>query len=246
MTTHSEIYTKFLVEYDKLTTTSAYPSLTKAEVCTMLNKAYLALIAQKLTGNNPRAIQFESDNKAIEDIRPLITTEIIEKQGTGPDTIYANNAVVYNIPDALLYYLQSSIMLIYNVQENKVSETNRVEVKLVTHETAQKYMYTVHNKPWIESPVCYIEENNIIVLVDERHIVSGETDAVGKMYLTYIKKPNKFAEETVTKTDETDETPFELSDTVSEELINLAIIMSAETVESPRTTSKLNLRPLES
>lgn len=245
MTTHSEIYTKFLVEYDKLITQSTYPSLTKTEACITLNKAYLALIAQKLTGNNPRAIQFESDNKAIEDIRPLITTETISKQGTDPETVtpYASNAVVYTIPDSLLYYLQSSIMLVYSVQENKVSETNRVEVKLVTHETAQKYMYTIHNKPWIESPVCYIEGNNIIVLVDERHTVSGETDAIGKMYLTYIKKPNKFTENTV---DKTDETPFELSDTVSEELINLAIIMSAETVESPRTTSKLNLRPLES
>jgi hypothetical protein len=33
---------------------------------------------------------------------------------------------------------------------------------------------------------------------------------------------------------------------MAEELINLAIIFAAENVESPRTNSKLNLRPLES
>ena len=41
-------------------------------------------------------------------------------------------------------------------------------------------------------------------------------------------------------------TQFELSDEMAEELINLAIIMSTEIVESSRLTSKINTRPLES
>ena len=52
--THSDIYTKFMIEYDKANITSSYPSLTRYEVATILDKAYLALIAQKLTGNNQR------------------------------------------------------------------------------------------------------------------------------------------------------------------------------------------------
>ena len=59
--THSDIYTKFMIEYDKANITSSYPSLTKYEVATILDKAYLALIAQKYTGNNPRRSAFESD-----------------------------------------------------------------------------------------------------------------------------------------------------------------------------------------
>jgi len=43
--THSEIYKKFFIEYDKDMITSSYPSLTLTEVCNFLNKAYLALIA---------------------------------------------------------------------------------------------------------------------------------------------------------------------------------------------------------
>ena len=70
--THSDIYTKFMIEYDKATITSSYPSLTRYEVATILDKAYLALIAQKLTGNNQRKAAFESDIKALEDLRPLI------------------------------------------------------------------------------------------------------------------------------------------------------------------------------
>lgn len=241
---HPEIYINFLVEYDKLSAPNSYPSLTKKEVCIMLNKAYLALIAQKLTGNNPRAVQFESDNKAIEDIRPLITTSIINRETDNPNAnVYASNAILYEIPQESLYYIQSSIKLNYKVDEIGISETGRVEVKLVTHETAQKYMYTIHNKPWIESPVCYIENKNIVVLVDERHLGKDSNQPIWQMYLTYVKDPIRFSPDTIDKESDIE---FELSDTVAQELINLAIVMSAETVESPRTTTKLNLRPLES
>ena len=46
--THNDIYTKFMIEYDKANITSSYPSLTEYEIATILDKAYLAIIAQKL------------------------------------------------------------------------------------------------------------------------------------------------------------------------------------------------------
>lgn len=42
-----------------------------------------------------------------------------------------------------------------------------------------------------------------------------------------------------------DTVEFELSDSMAEELINLAIILALENVESTRLTSKLNTRGLE-
>ena len=41
-------------------------------------------------------------------------------------------------------------------------------------------------------------------------------------------------------------TEFELSDSMAEELINLAIMFATETVESSRLAAKTNIRPLES
>jgi len=43
-----------------------------------------------------------------------------------------------------------------------------------------------------------------------------------------------------------DDTQFELSDSMAEELINLAIIMATKIVENPRTSVELQTRPLES
>ena len=239
--TPDDIYQNFKIEYDKLSDISNYPSLTLKEIQTILNKAYLALIAQKLTGNNPRNVGFEGDNKAIEDIRPLLNTIVMQKQnkaGTIFDEAqgYIQNAEVYKIINnyRFLYYIESNLHLTYQIKDTNIKQIGIANVKLVTHEIAQKYMYTVHNKPWIEQPVCYIEGDNIIVLIDERH-------TAGNLLLTYIKKPIMFGEE-----EQDGDIIFELSDTVAEELINLAIVLGAETVESPRQTTRQNLRPLES
>lgn len=42
-----------------------------------------------------------------------------------------------------------------------------------------------------------------------------------------------------------DQVEFELSDSMAEELISLAIAMALENVESPRLNTKLNMRGLE-
>lgn len=106
--TYSDIYKKFLIEYDKDATTSSYPSLTITEIANILDKAYLAIIAQKLTGTNTRGVGFEGDIKAIEDIRPLLTTTTctrITSTSLLPDYISANERV-FGYPDSdVLYYV---------------------------------------------------------------------------------------------------------------------------------------------
>ena len=229
MTTHSDIKKKFLIEYDKASVTSSYPSLTDYEKATLLDKAYLALIAQKVTGNNPRQSGFENDNKAISDIQPLVITKAIEQSGR---SVYAENDVMYDQPDDMLYFVQARMNVGYNIQSAVVYSF--VEVTQVAHELAVKYMCTTHNKPWVEVPVCYMEDDKVIVLVDP------VLHTPNTLMLTYVKEPEKFVDHNF------DDTPFELSDSMAEELINLAIIFAAETVESQRLSTKVNIRPLES
>jgi len=91
--THADIYTKFMIEYDKASITSSYPSLTKYEIATLLNKAYLTLIAQKVTGNNSRKAGFESDIKSIEDLKQLICRRTVEPKDPQPSGIVDNECV---------------------------------------------------------------------------------------------------------------------------------------------------------
>lgn len=222
--TYKDIHKKYMIEYDKENVTSSYPSLTTYEIATILDKAYLALIAQKLTGNQQR-VPFEGDIKAIEDVRNLIASKKISKSNT---TLPIDNAVIYKLSD-ILYFLTALVLI-----DGKLVTTN-----LVNHETAKNFMHTATNRPWIKNSVCYIEGDNLIVLYDDYSHKN-----VGDLQLTYIKQPDKFVDHIIGKT--FDDTQFELNDTMVEELISLAIIMSLETVESPRLQTKLNTKALES
>lgn len=222
--TYKDIHKKYMIEYDKENVTSSYPSLTTYEIATILDKAYLALIAQKLTGNQQR-VPFEGDIKAIEDVRNLIASKKISKSNT---TLPIDNAVIYKLSD-ILYFLTALVLI-----DGKLVTTN-----LVNHEIAKNFMHTATNRPWIKNSVCYIEGDNLIVLYDDYSHKN-----VGDLQLTYIKQPDKFVDHIIGKT--FDDTQFALNDTVVEELISLAIIMSLETVESPRLQTKLNTKALES
>lgn len=222
--TYKDIHKKYMIEYDKENVTSSYPSLTTYEIATILDKAYLALIAQKLTGNQQR-VPFEGDIKAIEDVRNLIAAKKISKSNT---TLPIDNAVIYKLSD-ILYFLTALVLI-----DGKLVTTN-----LVNHEIAKNFMHTATNRPWIKNSVCYIEGDNLIVLYDDYSHKN-----VGDLQLTYIKQPDKFVDHIIGKT--FDDTQFALNDTMVEELISLAIIMSLETVESPRLQTKLNTKALES
>lgn len=250
--THKDIYTKFMIEYDKANVASSYPSLTEYEIATILDKAYNALIAQKFTGNNPRRSSFESDNKSISDLQPLIKTDVC----TG--SLDSANSFSANLPDGFLYYISSCIEYTISEESKPMDEftVRIVNVKLVDHNTANKFLISPTNLPWVKTPVCYIEGNKITVIYDPM-MQDLETD----VYVTFIKKPNTFVKENLTGkntyltfVEEKDENgkvivpkgyEFECNDTVAEELISLAVTFALENVESQRLNTKLNTRGLE-
>lgn len=270
--THKDIYTKFMIEYDKANVTSSYPSLTEYEVATVLDKAYNALIAQKVTGNNIRRVSLEGDLKAIQDIAPLITTH-----SDGLESIENLNVACRDLPEDLLYFVSGKLTqkcgeivpALYRVSTSEVSgqtppavfaptrsytreQVNQkletaypdadpsvyeleedltvpgdeytismldgysytmilkspetyvdypadniqyrpLPIKLVDHNTADKFIISAHNLPWIKTPVCYIENDTIYIVYDS--INTPELANPYKAELTYIKVPNKFAKE---------------------------------------------------
>ena len=182
--THGDIYTKFMIEYDKAGEATSYPSLTKYEIATLLDKAYLAIIAQKLVGNNVRKSGFESDVKAIEDIRPLVTTKRITDIVTAEDDAI-KNAVQFKISSDLLYYITSKAR--YKIIQSDQSIIYPIDiVKLINHDQAQNFVSTSTNIPWIKNPVGYLE-NTIFTILFDNYLNSNQTfKTIDKLILTYI------------------------------------------------------------
>ena len=171
--THKDIYTKFMIEYDKANLTSSYPSLTEYEVATVLDKAYNALIAQKITGNNYRRSTLESDIKSTADLEPLIRRKKMTAK-----TLRDLNVMYADQPKNMLYYIEALLYTngitlnkdtmdasaSYNPYDGIALRT--MPAQLVTHKAAEKFIVSSSNLPWVKNPVCYLENNKIFFVYD--------------------------------------------------------------------------------
>lgn len=237
--TYNDIYKKFLIEYDKADVSSSYPSLTNEEIAAILNKAMYALIAQKVTGNNPRKVALDMDSKAMSDIAPLIKyfdTNYLTS-GDSESLVTANNELLFKFGDTgTPRYLLDGII--------KYNDSDKEVVNLTTSLISDKFKETIHNKPWIKQPIMYIQSSNsndgdevIHVFVDSRHIDKENLNP--QLYIRGVYMPSEFG-----VNQNSDET-FLLSDTVCEELINLAVIFACRNVQDPRLTTVVQTKSLE-
>lgn len=225
--TYADVKKKFLIEYDKANVTSSYPSLTDYEIATILDKAYLALIAEKVTGNNPRRAAFEGDVKVISDIQGLIAVgaKDITPSATG---LPSSNTRTGDLPEGFLYFV-SAVATGSNLPIEKV--------ELISHESANNFFITGTNMPWFKGVKMIIEGDKFITIYNA-FLDTNEYQT--RVTFRYIKAPTSFTKDNV------GQDAMKISDTACEELINLAIIMALETTESPRLASKVQTRPIES
>lgn len=151
--TYQDVFTKFMIEYDKDDVTSSYPSLTKYEQATLLDKAYLALIAQKVTGNNPRQVAFDGDIKAIEDLQSLISTMTIAETPGGKSP----NELLFEIhnPTDFLYFISATISC-NSADTSLDGPVDSEVVQIVGNNDIDRFRATRNNIPWIKDPVCCI------------------------------------------------------------------------------------------
>lgn len=121
--THKDIYTKFMIEYEKADSIEHKPQLTEYEIAVVLDKAYNALIAQKVSGNNYRRTPFEGDLKSIEDLAPLVTQGGLTLNDPTDVTGLYENVRYADLPTSYLYFIDGH--LLRNVVGNKNSSRRR-------------------------------------------------------------------------------------------------------------------------
>lgn len=203
--TYRNIYDKFMIEYDKANVTSSYPSLTLYEVATFLDKAYLALIAQKVTGNNPRRTPFEADRKATEDLRGLVVTY---RPTSSPTINYSghrvDNAIDLRLPTNMLYYVSSFVDFYKDGVKYKTDP-----VTIIDHTIAQRFYRSSYNIPWIKNPVGYFEVDSMIILYDDWGL--AENNITASPAITIIEKPKSFVEVLCVEHQESDTSSSEQS-----------------------------------
>lgn len=224
--TVSELHTAFRLELDKtnsLSTTSFEPE----EIDYWLNKAYLALVNQKMFGTNPRGEGFDMSQKREDDLRLLINTAITPVVLSSTSNDFSVQ-ISTNFPNYL--YFISSFTTFNN--QTKVVNYN------ISHLDKDKFIETCVNIPWIKNPAVYIHSDYITVFYDKYEAtISG----IIPTFLTslYLRKP-----ETLTIVS-ANHVPL-IAEHVHPEIASLAAFMAIENIESPRVqTNPLILNKLE-
>lgn len=225
--TRNELHTAFKVEMDKNSVNMAYggcPAFIDSEIDYWINKGYYNLLMQKFTGGTSNEVKFEGDVKRIADFDRLIKTDknvSLTKDNT-TNCAYLSNLLNRNNNNRGRMFYVSSVL---SWGDNKAT------VKLLDHTQIKNFIKTYNNNPWIENPVGVIEDNTLKIYYDP---ISMESNSYS-IDLTYIKHPvliNDLTSELETS---------ELPDQTWYEVINRAVQMALENVESQRVQTKTSL-----
>lgn len=206
------------------------PAFLPEEIDLFLNQAQLEILSNKTTGNNALRVDLEGSISNISEINRLIVTdENLQAYNTNYNEYIIDN--IHGEDDHRMTIL--SAVLKYGQYKANCSITS--------HAVAGLYRQTYNNVPWVENPIAMLEDDNFVVYVDP--IVSlnpmyAPRVENGKQYyrvdITYIKKPKKFNYQ------EPDE-ELDFPDDVMNEIINRAVVLALENIESQRTSTKLQL-----
>ena len=224
--TTTEIHQLFDVNYDKANVITAYPTFLPEEKDVWLNEAYNMWINQRFTGNNARQIAFEGDTKRVSDLQALIKKASLT---TFTKDDFVSNSIWYKLSDIkdFRFFISSAIKI----------NTSEVQTMLtINHTQAQQFKASNINMPWIPEPVCTVGNEKITVYYDP---VKVDTVLAANLQVTYLKQPEVFDYYN------SPTAMFELTDAVAYEVINLAVLLALENVESERMSSTSSIMEIK-
>lgn len=224
--TRNELHKYFKIGTDKNSQSTAFggcPSFLPEEIDYWLNNGYYQILNNKFTGNNALKQQFEQSVKRIQDLQNLIKTDK-EVQALGESAEDSNVCYVPNLFNGNRMFFVDAVLKFGNSIAN---------VKLLDHNTAQKFRKTYANIPWIEDPIGVIENNTLYIYYDPI-LMDAQTYRVD---ITYVKFPTKIQ-------DLPSDGLTEVPENVQFEIVDRAVALALEDIESRRTETKLQLNTI--
>jgi hypothetical protein len=153
---------------------------------------------------------YTNAQKAMENLRTILSTEEITGTPNLSDSPFYNNAKVVDLTTltgTFYYYVRSQ-------SKDDATPANLINNRLVEQENIQKYIQTKYNNPIFRDNLVVIEGTNLLVFYD------NQTDAgVSSVYLTYIKEPKILSR---TTDSDTETTTCQLPSHTHREIVNLA------------------------
>lgn len=223
--TREQLHSYFKIAMDKNSQSVAFggcPAFLPEEIDYWLDQGLYQEISNKFTGNNSLKLPFEQSVKRVHDLEKLIRTD---RAVIANDEVDFNRCYVPNLFNGNRMFFVSAIL---NFEKNKAN------IKLVNHTDVQRFIKTYNNNPWMEEPVAVIEDNTLYIYYDETSMSSGSYT----VDITYIKFPTKIE-------DLPADGMSELPEYMQFEVINRAVELALEDIESRRTQTKQQLNQID-
>lgn len=218
--TAQQMHTAFKIGLDKIDSLN-YPNFNVKEIDFLLNQAQERFIKQRYGFNNNSKKPIESDQKRTDDLRALVTNAILQFEPYDPLENIDENARFVNLPSNYWFAINERCNISYT--DCKTSSANStVWVRTITHD---EFSMVIDNP--FEGPT----KDKVLRLMfgDNIEVIKHKDVTLVSYQLRYIRKPAQI--------DLVNNVDCELADHTHSEIVNEAIMIGLESIESPRTQS---------
>ncbi len=218
------MHTEFKVGIDK-TDSLNVPNFEPEERDLWLNKAQQRFILQRYGGSNPKRQSFEETEKRSNDLRELIVNNSLSPLPFDSSVNKTNGVFVDLSGTTNTYWFAVNEEADVTYTDcNGESKTKRVEVKPMQHDDYNKTIKDPFNKPTTDQVRRMFYQDKVELLTDG-------TFNVDLYHIRYIKKPVDISLATLTDS--------ELSEHAHREIVEIAVSMALENIESRRYQTNL-------
>lgn len=216
----AEMHIEFRAGLDK-TNSLSYPDFRPEEIDLWLNKSIDSTVKQRYGGTNLKGSSVEETQKRRDDLRGITKdyhTTIIAPTSSENKP----NGHFVSIPSNYWFALEEECEIEYNDCNGKPI-TDRVNVKSITHSRYDKIINDPFNKPDKTEVLCLPIEDGVAGMRNEL-ISDGST--IKAYYMRYIRRPAKVSLNPAVNCD--------LSEHLHREIVDYAVNLVLENIESPR------------
>jgi hypothetical protein len=229
--TLNDFHIEFKIALDKLDS-SAYPDILVEEIDYYLNEGQDRFEKTRYGINNLYKEGFEEIQKRTDDLRTLVVTNYVPVSTvtTEINTYKADFTTVYSDEEQTVNVTTTETYRFYLRGRARTVKTGcsstYTNIKLFRQMEIERILLDPFNSPKLNSPIAYFEEGII-------YIVTDGTFTIDKFKLTYLKKPRVIRYGTQYPTPTTD-SECELPEHTHKEIVQLAVNIALENIESRR------------
>ena len=222
--TRDQLHIAFKIAMDKNSAAVAFggcPAFLDEEIDYWLNQGMYQEVSNKFTGLNTLKQPFEQSVKRVRDLESLVRTDNLIKVYKDPST---NKCVVRDVFEDKLFFVDCTFRF----------DAKSSNVTLIDHQSVKPFKQTYDNCPYIQTPVATIENNDLCIYHDpiSMNAIDYYVD------LTYVKKPTKIEDLPV-------EGMVEFPEYMQYEIVNRAVELALEDIESKRVQTKSQLNQID-